>query len=96
MELTSKYELFLIFTIKQGEEFTESMIEKFKKIVEDNGVLLKIEKWGKRKFAYPIQKQQEGFYVLYEFKTSNMKLPAMLEESARITDGVMRSLIVKV
>lgn len=91
----TKYELFLIFTVKNGEDFVETMTEKFKKTIEENGVLLKIEKWGKRKFAYPIKKETEGFYVLYEFDTDKMQLPQTIEKTARITDGILRSLIVK-
>ncbi|MCI8688592.1 MAG: 30S ribosomal protein S6, partial [Lawsonibacter sp.] len=49
--------------------------------------------WGKRRLAYPIQDLMEGYYVLMTF-TAAAAVPAELDRIFRITDGVMRSMIV--
>lgn len=49
------------------EEQVTSVMKDIKKIVDAKNV----EKWGKRKLAYPIQKQTEGYYVMYEFEKAN-------------------------
>lgn len=95
MNLATNYEFFLILTLKQGEEFIDNVTEKFKKSIEEFSNLSKIEKWGKRKLAYPIKKENEGFYVLFEFSSTNKDLPASLQRNAQITDGVLRSLIIR-
>lgn len=50
-----------------------------------------VDEWGKRKLAYEIDDQTEGYYVLYTF-TSKPDFPAELDRVFKITDGVMRSL----
>ncbi|MBQ1690458.1 MAG: 30S ribosomal protein S6, partial [Firmicutes bacterium] len=49
--------------------------------------------WGMRKLAYPIQKKSEGYYVVVEFE-GNPTLPKELDRRLRISDNVMRHIIV--
>ena len=90
----SCYEFFLIITSKLGEEGTNSIVEKFEELIKKNGELKSTNNWGNRKFAYPINKESEGIYVLFNFE-SETSFPAELDRISRITDGVLRSLIVK-
>ena len=60
--------------------------------VETCGEIEKIDKWGKRRLAYPIKKEHEGFYVLINFK-SGSKVPAEITRIARITGGILRHLL---
>ena len=53
-----------------------------------------MDDWGKRRFAYPIQKQTEGFYTLITFE-SEPDFTAELDRRYQITDGILRTLIVK-
>ena len=53
-----------------------------------------VDVWGKRKLAYEINKKSEGFYTLINF-TANPELPSELDRIFRITDGVIRHIIVK-
>ena len=69
------------------------MVEKFKALVEQNGTLAEVDEWGKRHLAYPINDLNEGHYVLMTF-SSKPEFPRELDRILRITDGVMRSLIV--
>ena len=62
-------------------------------ITADGGVVDNVEEWGKRRLAYPIEDEVEGFYLFVEF-TSAPEFPAELDRIYKITDGVLRSLIV--
>ena len=57
------------------------------------GWSVEVEEWGSRKLAYPINYKTEGYYVLMTF-TSEPSFPKELDRVLRITDGIMRSLIV--
>ena len=91
---SSCYEFFLVVSSKLDEDALNSVVEKFGDLISKNGELNKVDKWGRRKFAYPIQKETEGDYVLFDFK-SEPSFPEELDRVSRITDGVLRSLIVK-
>ena len=68
-------------------------MDKFKSLVEANGTNVEVEDWGKRRLAYPIEDQTEGVYTLVRFE-SKPDFPAELDRIYKITDGVMRSIIV--
>lgn len=84
----------IVFTLTKGEEFIQEMVAKFKALVEENGTLESVDEWGKRKLAYPINDEPEGYYVLLNY-TSGSEFPAEFERIVKITDGVLRSLIIK-
>jgi ribosomal protein S6 len=88
------YEFFLVLSAKLGEDSIEAMIKRFEDLISQHGEIESIDRWGRRKFAYPIKKESEGEYVLFNFK-SEAKFPMELDRISRITDGVLRSLIVK-
>ena len=90
------YETMMIFNTKLGEEEIKALIEKFKNIIESNGAIIgEIQEWGKRKLAYEIDdKITEGYYVLITFE-SDPEFPAELDRVCNITDGVIRSLIIR-
>ena len=93
VELKHPYEFILVVSVKLGEK-TEEIIGKFKELIESNAELTNMNSWGKRKLAYPINKEREGEYVLFDF-TSNSEFPKELDRISQITDGVLRSIIVK-
>ena len=76
-----------------GEEQIAAIIEKFKALIEANGTVDEQEEMGKRRLAYLINDKPEGYYVLVRF-TSAPDFPAELDRVLKITDGIMRSLIV--
>lgn len=88
------YETMIVFTLSKGEEFIQEMVTKFKTLVEENGTLESVDEWGKRKLAYPINDELDGYYVLLNY-TSGSEFPAEFERIVKITDGVLRSLIIK-
>ena len=92
-KISGKYEVLYIVDPAQGEEGIAALVEKFKALVEANGTLTSIDEWGKRRLAYPINDLMEGYYVLMTF-TAAAAIPAELDRIFRITDGVMRSMII--
>ncbi len=92
--LTNSYETVIIFSVNLGEEGIAELLNKFKNLIADNGTVENVDEWGKRKLAYPIMKQPEGYYVLIDFKSSP-DFTAELDRIYNITDGVLRSIIVK-
>ena len=63
-------------------------------MVSANGTLDSVDEWGKRKLAYPINDETEGYYVLMNY-SCEPEFPAELDRIAKITDGILRSLIIK-
>ena len=92
-KLSGNYEVVFILNPNLDEEATAAMVAKFKTLVEQNGTLAEVEEWGKRRLAYPINDKNDGYYVLMTF-TSAPSFPLELDRIFRITDGVVRSLIV--
>ena len=90
----SKYETVMVFSLTKGEEAAKELTEKFKALIESNGTLESVDEWGKRRLAYLINDEAEGYYVLYNYE-AEPNFPAELDRIAKITDGVLRTLIVK-
>ncbi len=91
----NKYELLYIISCDAPEETREAIIKKFSDMVEkDGGKVESIEKIGMKKFAYPIQDKQEGFYVLMNFE-SNPTLPRQMEQQMALTEYFVRKMFIK-
>jgi len=87
------YEIVMVFSLSKGEEAVEALKTKFTDLISKNGTLGEVEEWGKRKLAYPINYETEGYYIVADF-SSDEAFPAELDRVINITDGVLRSLIV--
>ena len=88
------YEAMLVFSVKESEDAAKALVEKFKALVEKTGTVESGDEWGKRKLAYAIDYETEGYYALFNF-SSEPEFPAELSRVLNITDGVLRSLIIK-
>ncbi len=92
-KLNGTYEAMVVFSLKNGEEAVTALVEKFKNLIEKNGTMTEeVNEWGKRKLAYEINYETEGYYVVYTF-TSAPDFPAELGRILNITDGVLRSMV---
>ena len=91
-KISEKYEAMVVFSVNAGEDNVKGLVEKFKTLIENNGTVEEVNEWGKRKLAYEIDDQTEGYYVLYTFE-SKPDFPVEFERVLKITDGVMRSMI---
>ena len=94
VEIKNSYETVMIFNVQLGEEGIKALVERFKNLIATNGVIDKEEDWGKRRLAYPIQDEIEGYYYMIHF-TSGTDFPAELDRVYKITDGVLRTLVVR-
>lgn len=92
--VSMSYETVMIFNTNLGEEGIAALADKFKNLIEENATMDKIEEWGKRRLAYPIQDEMEGYYYFIEF-TGKPEFPAELDRIYKITDGVLRSMIIR-
>ena len=91
----NSYELLYILNNELADEAKDSIIEKLNAVVTGNGGTVdNVDKWGTRRLAYPINYKNEGYYVLVNF-TAPATLPDELERVMRITDAVVRFMIVK-
>ena len=91
----NKYELLYIIDSSVSEGARNSLVEKFVKFVNDNGgTAQEAQKLGMKKFQYPINYKNEGFYVLMNFE-ADPALPNKLTGLMKITDGIVRTMIEK-
>lgn len=89
------YELALVLIQSLSEEEKVTALEKVKElIVRFGGEITNVDDWGKRKLAYEIDKQREGFYYFIQFNAET-STPAEVESRLRITEQVLRYLIVR-
>lgn len=92
-KINGNYEVAVILNPTLGEEDTAALVTKFKSMAEARGTVAEVDEWGKRRLAYPINDLNEGYYVFMTF-TADVAFPAELDRVLRITDGVIRSMIV--
>lgn len=93
-KLNEKYEAVVVFSVKSNdEEQLKATVNKFSDLIKSNATLTSVDEWGKKKLAYEINYEDEGYYVLYKFE-SKPDFPAEFERVINITDGVLRSLVV--
>ena len=89
----AKYETMLVTSAALDEEASTALVGKFKTLIEAHGTIDSVDEWGKRRLAYPINKQEEGVYTLIKF-TCTPEFPAELDRVYKITDGVLRRILV--
>lgn len=92
--MTNKYEAAVVFSVTGSEEAVEALKTKFNDLIAKHGTVENVDDWGKRRLAYPINDENEGYYVFTTF-TSEPNFPAELERVAGITDGVLRAMVIK-
>ena len=91
----TKYELALVVTAQIEDDARIATVEKAKEyITRVGGVITEVEEWGKKKLAYEIQHQTEGFFYFIQFEGAT-SVPAAVERDVRIMDNVLRFLCVK-
>ena len=88
----NKYETVFILTPVLSDDQMKETVEKFKKVLTDNGATIENEEnWGLRKLAYPIENKNTGFYTLIEFE-GEPTIVAKLETAFRRDEKVIRFL----
>lgn len=92
--MSVNYETIIVYSVANGEEAAQELSKKFEAMMAENGTVDSVDEWGKRKLAYPINDEEDGYYVLYNH-TCEADYPAELDRVLGITDGVLRRLIIK-
>jgi small subunit ribosomal protein S6 len=88
--------LLFIARASLAEPEVESLTETVKGYLEkEGGVIEKVEPWGKKRLAYEIDKQREGYYVLVVFNSKG-DIVKEVERRLKVTDGVIRHITVRV
>jgi len=90
----AKYESMYILKPDMEEEKKDALIKRFSELVSSNGGEIEnVDEWGKRRLAYPINYINDGYYILMTFQAPP-ELPAELERNYRISDDVLRYIVV--
>lgn len=92
--LKREYETMFILSPELDEEGTGKLVDKFSTLLSNSAKLDNLEKIGRKKLAYPIDYKTEGYYVLANFSASP-DFPHELERQFKITDGVLKYMVVK-
>ncbi len=88
------YEMLYIIEAGLPDEQKEALVEKVTGILQSNGGQdITVDKWGIRKYAYPINYKTEGYYCLVNFK-ANENAVKPVSDLLNITDNVVRHMIV--
>ena len=89
----AKYEVMFIIDPILEDEKKNAVVERVQEIINADGEVSSVDTWGMRKLAYPINKKNEGYYVVVEFNASP-ELPKELDRRLKISDNVMRHIII--
>lgn len=93
--IKNTYEVLFALSVKNGDEAVAATTEKIRSLIAENAEIVAEDVWGKRKFAYPINYQNEGYYVLIYFKSE----PSFVAELTRvlgITEDALRYMVLSV
>ncbi len=93
-KVLNSYETLFVVDCSIGEEGVKSVVDKFTALIAENGTIDNVDEWGKRRLAYPINDQNDGYYVLVNFKSEG-GFPAELERLFGINESILRSIVVR-
>ncbi|NLO93984.1 MAG: 30S ribosomal protein S6 [Clostridiaceae bacterium] len=90
----NKYESIYIISPLADEEQVKATIEKFSSLISEHGEIEKVEEWGRKKLAYEVKDQKEGYYVMVTFSAES-DFPEELERNFKITENILKYLIIR-
>ncbi len=93
MCILNKYEVMLVLSCNKDEEALTALIAKLRGVIESGATIESFDEWGKRRLAYEINYQNDGYYILCNFE-SNADFPKELNRIFHITDGILRTMII--
>ena len=97
MNANRRYEALVLLDVNAGEEKIDEIVSRIEEMIKatDGGEIINLDRWGKKRLAYEINKKQFGYYVLYEFMAPT-NFPAELNRFCRLESGVMRHLLLTI
>ena len=93
-KVLNSYESLFIVDLSNGEEAAKATVNKFTSLIAENGEIVDVADWGKRRLAYPINDMNDGYFTVVTFK-AEASLPAELERLFNIDENVMRSIVIR-
>lgn len=90
----NKYESVIIINPSVEEQGVKDLIKTFTDLINKNGKVEKVDELGKRKLAYEVKKNKEGYYVVFTFEAKPDSI-AELERNYRITDEIIKFIVVR-
>ena len=93
-KIKNSYETLYVIDPDLSEEAVKGLVDKFNALIAENGTVGEVSEWGKKRLAYPINDKPEGYYVLVNFE-ADPAFPAELERIFGITEGIMRSIVIR-
>ena len=93
-KVINSYEGMYIVSLANGEEAAKATVAKFNDLIAANAEVIKIDDWGKRRFAYPIQDMNDGYYTVVTFKCDG-NFPAELQRLMNIDESVLRAMVIR-
>jgi small subunit ribosomal protein S6 len=89
----TNYEVMFIINPALEDDKKDALVGRVQEIIAAEGEVGKVDVWGLKKLAYPIEKKTEGYYVVVEFK-AQPTLPKELDRRLRNSEDVMRHIII--
>ncbi len=93
--MANKYELMVVLSPVLGDEGITSTTEAIKAKIESGATIDAMESQGMKRLADEIEDQKDGFYLLINF-TSDADFPKEIERVLKITEGVLRFLVIRI
>ena len=93
-KIISSYECMFIINAANGDDAAKATAAKFTETIAANAEIVEVAEWGRRRLAYPINDENEGYYMLYTFKSEGA-FPAELQRLANIDEAVVRCMVIK-
>ena len=93
-KVINSYEGMYVVSLANGEEAAKATVAKFNDLIAANAEVIKIDDWGKRRFAYPIQDMNDGYYTVVTFKCDG-NFPAELQRLMNIDESVLRAMVIR-
>ncbi len=90
----NNYEAVLIFKTELADADRNALLDRFKGHIEENGEVISVDDWGKRKLAYEIQDLKEGYYYIVDFKSEPDHIREF-ERRLRLSDFVLRYMVIR-
>ncbi len=90
----NNYEAVLIFKTELADADRNALLDRFKGHIEENGEVVSVDDWGKRKLAYEIDDLKEGYYYIVDFKSEPDHIKEF-ERRLRLSDYVLRYMVIR-
>ncbi|WP_311481018.1 30S ribosomal protein S6 [uncultured Anaerococcus sp.] len=90
----NNYEAVLIFKTELADADRNALLDRFKGHIEENGEVVSVDDWGKRRLAYEIDDLKEGYYYIVDFKSEPDHIKEF-ERRLRLSDFVLRYMVIR-